>query len=209
MIRNNLGGIKDDNLIQINLQFKNILDNNTKEETSNNKTPLIITVNQYDTILSLNNIINEQMANDQDQNRKRYIFFHNGSNLNANSAFSLAFLGIKNNDTITVYEESLPNKDIIKYPDDTNYHHAKFSQFYKGEEERLEQSRIRDILLSRIEGTSVFFRKNVFRFEQMASCDKISKKKHSRTIVEDSQDAPSTHMLPQAWSGETSIFPKN
>lgn len=196
MISNKLENSRnEENIIQINLQLKNINDIN---ETNSN---ILIKVNQYDTIYSLNAIINDQLnIDEQERNRKRFRFFHNGIDLNANSAFSLAFLGVKNNDTITVYAEYMPNKDLISTPNNTENNHRLFDLFYRGEEKRLEQGRIRDILLSRIEGTSIFYRKNVFRFEQMVTDDAKSKKKYSGTVIEDSQGAPSTHMLPQAWS---------
>lgn len=194
------GHFQNDNSIQINIVIKSISNTSTNE-------PLIITVNRFDTIYTLNQIINSQLNDGNEQTVKKYVFFYNGINLNTNSVFSLAFYGIKNNDTLTLYEQNMPESDIL-YNHETS-HHLQFSNFYRGQEKQLEQGRIRDILLSRIEGTSTCFRKNVFRFEQMVTNDTKLNNKHSRTVVEDSQDAPSTHMLPQVWSGENTIYPKN
>ncbi|KAK8870472.1 hypothetical protein M9Y10_008354 [Tritrichomonas musculus] len=207
---NDFSNSPNDQEIKINLTFQTISHNILSSNDPIKKLPIKITVNKYDTIHSLYTIINSQKENNTDElHFKKYTFLYNGNVLNPNSALSFSFFGIKNNDTISVIEEYLPNTDSLTSTKNRQLKNLSFTDFCKRKGKFLEQGRLRDVLLSRIEGNLICYRKYVYRFEQMAGNEKDYKKNRSNTVVEESQEAPSTHMLPQTWSEENTMFPKN
>lgn len=199
------------NTIQLNIQFSRINNlNNISSQSPNNQDieTFSIVIDKMQSIFDLISLLRRMKNPDNPEAKtKEYQTFFNGVEISRNSAFSLAFYGINNDDVIQVFEKDIP-QDSLYDPSIQINRTNNFRSFCKGRARALEQARLHDVLFNRIEGTLLCYRKNIDRFMQTLE-DKQLKGDDSETIINDSSQGPSTHMLPQIWPGEATEYSKN